>query len=167
MKKYLIYSIFILFLSCNTKTTENLPNEFTAKVIGVKDGDTVEVLYNKTPIIIRLEHIDCPEKKQPFGKKAKLFVSDLIFGKNVKIISKGKKDRWKRVIAVIETVDGRNVNKELVKNGLAMHFKRYSKDMSYDKIEVQAKKQKIGMWQQKNVIEPWNYRKSRKKKKKN
>lgn len=165
MKKYLIYSIFILFLSCSTKTADILPNEFIAKVIGVKDGDTVEVLYNKKPVIIRLEHIDCPEKKQPFGKKAKLFVSDLIFGKNVKIISKGKKDRWKRVIAVMETLDGRNVNKELVKNGLAMHFKKYSKDISYDKIEVQAKKQKIGMWQQENVIEPWNYRKSRKKKK--
>jgi micrococcal nuclease len=162
MKKYFFCSVFFILLSFNTKTSDNFPNEFIAKVIGVKDGDTVEVLYNKVPIIIRLEHIDSPEKKQPFGKKAKIFVSDLIFGKNVKIISKGKKDRWGRLIAVVETLDGKNVNKELVKNGLAMHFKKYSKDMSYDKIEVEARKQKIGIWQQDQVIEPWNYRKRRK-----
>ena len=33
------------------------------KVIGIKDGDTVEVLYYQLPMVIRLEHIDAPEKK--------------------------------------------------------------------------------------------------------
>jgi len=45
-----------------------------------------------------------------------------------------------------------------------MHFKKYSKDQSYTIIEEKARKQKIGMWKDENVIEPWNYRKSRKKK---
>jgi micrococcal nuclease len=43
---------------------------FTAKVIGVTDGDTITVLRDKTPVKVRLEGIDCPEKKQAFGQRA-------------------------------------------------------------------------------------------------
>ncbi|MDC9723479.1 MAG: thermonuclease family protein [Urechidicola sp.] len=165
MKYILILFLALTSISCNNKKgKKEIPNEFIAKVIGVKDGDTIEVLYENNPIVIRFEHIDCPEKKQPFGKKAKQFVSDNIFGKNVHIISKGKTDRWKRLIAVVELENGENLNKMLVQNGLAMHFKKYSKDNSYDIIERGAENNKIGMWSQKTVIEPWNYRKSKKKK---
>lgn len=168
MKNISILFILLLIFGCENKPSKiDYPNEFIAKVIGVKDGDTIEVLYNKQPIVIRFEHIDCPEKKQPFGKKAKQFVSDNVFGKKVKIISKGKTDRWKRLIAVIEMENGNNLNKMLVENGLAMHFKKYSKDKSYDGIEQIAKRKKIGIWSQKDVTEPWNYRKNKRKKKKN
>jgi len=55
---------------------------FKAKVIRIMDGDTMEVLCQKTPIKIRLAHIDCPEKRgsQPFGNNAKIALSDLCFG---------------------------------------------------------------------------------------
>lgn len=163
MKKALLFFLVLISFSCNIENKKKeIPNEFIAKVIGVKDGDTIEVLYKSQPIVIRFEHIDCPEKKQAFGKKAKQFVSDNVFGKKVKIISNGKTDRWKRLIAVIELENGNNLNKMLVQNGLAMHFKKYSKDNSYDIIEKEAKNNKIGMWSQKNVVEPWNYRKKKK-----
>ena len=68
----------------------------TYKVIGVKDGDTVELLMNGKPHVVRLSNIDCPEKKQPFGNNAKQFVSDLCFGKMVRMSTDGKKDRKKR-----------------------------------------------------------------------
>jgi endonuclease YncB( thermonuclease family) len=161
----MIKQLLFLFLTIpfsisvnNIQETNNYPKDFLAKVIGVKDGDTIEVLFNEVPIIIRLEHIDCPERKQPYGKKAKQFVSNLVFGKTVRILSKGKKDRWGRLIAVIK-INESNLNKELVKNGLAMHFKKYSKDQSYDIIEIRAKKNKIGMWSQPKVIAPWIFRK--------
>lgn len=156
------YFVFLFLLIPNYFSsgidTENYPKDFFAKVIGVKDGDTIEVLFNKVPIIIRLEHIDCPEKKQPYGKKAKQFVSNLVFGKTVNVLSKGKKDRWGRLIAVIK-IKETNLNKELVKNGLAMHFKKYSKNQSYDLIEQKAKRNKMGMWSNPNVIAPWIFRK--------
>lgn len=160
IKQLLLLFLIIPFSISVNKNVEsyNFPEEFSAKVIGIKDGDTIEVLFNKVPIIIRLEHIDCPEKKQPYGKKAKQFVSNLVFGKTVNVFSKGKKDRWGRLIAVVKIRD-LNLNKELVKNGLAMHYKKYSKDSSYDLIEKKAKSGKIGMWTQPNVIAPWIYRK--------
>ena len=39
-----------------------LATDFTGKVIGVLDGDTIEVLHNQHPKRIRLSAIDCPEK---------------------------------------------------------------------------------------------------------
>lgn len=135
------------------------PKEFGAEVIGVKDGDTVEVLYKKQPIIIRLDHIDCPEKKQDYGNAAKQFVSDRIHGKKVIVLHNGKKDRWGRFIGVIQMQNGDILNKILVQNGLAMHYKQYSKDDSYDLLEKEAKNQKRGIWSRKDVVEPWNFRK--------
>lgn len=133
----------------------------TYNVIGVKDGDTVELLMNGKPQIVRLSHIDCPEKKQPFGNNAKQFISDLCFGKMVKVSTDGKKDRNKRLLAEIILPNGKNINKELVKNGLAWHFKKYSKDNSYDILEKQARKLKLGLWKDKAPIAPWDWRKSR------
>jgi endonuclease YncB( thermonuclease family) len=54
---------------------------WSGKVVGVADGDSITVLRDKQPQKIRLYGIDCPEKRQPFGKKAKQFTSDMVFGK--------------------------------------------------------------------------------------
>jgi len=55
--------------------------EFTGQVVGIVDGDTIDVLHNGKTERVRLYGIDCPEKKQPYGKKAKWFTSDLAFRK--------------------------------------------------------------------------------------
>ena len=47
-----------------------------AKVIGIKDGDTVVVLDSlNNQTTLRLAEVDCSEKNQPFGTKAKQFTS--------------------------------------------------------------------------------------------
>lgn len=156
--KSIIILLFALFTNCTVHSQAQIPKTFQAKVVGIKDGDTFKVLYNNSEITIRLNHIDCPEKKQPYGKKAKSKASDLCFGKIVKIVSNGKKDRYKRLIAEVY-FNNININKELVKNGLAWHFKKYSSDVEYAKIERQARKSKVGLWQEKNPIAPWDWRK--------
>ncbi|WHF51369.1 thermonuclease family protein [Chryseobacterium gotjawalense] len=132
------------------------------KVIGVKDGDTVEVLYYQLPIVIRLEHIDAPEKKQAFGTVSKQKLSDLCFGKNVTIISKGKKGNYDgrgRMIAEIYVDDKICANKEMVKSGLAWHYKKYSKSEEYAQLENAARKNRVGMWSDKLPVAPWDFRK--------
>jgi endonuclease YncB( thermonuclease family) len=47
----------------------------TGRVVRVIDGDTLEVLVNQEQVRIRLEGIDCPERNQPFGTKAKQALS--------------------------------------------------------------------------------------------
>lgn len=80
------------------------------------DGDTIEVLHSQHPERIRLSDIDCPEKGQAFGKKAKQPASALVFGKEVTLQTHGK-DKYKRTIADVLLPDGTNVNHELVKEG--------------------------------------------------
>ena len=137
--------------------------KITAKVVGVKDGDTFVVLNEKKEIVVRLEHIDAPEKNQPFGNKAKQFASDFCFGKTVVVIGNGKKDRNGRWIGEI-FFKNQNLGKELVRNGLAWHFKRYSKSENYADLEAAARKKKIGLWRDKDPVAPWNWRKSKRKK---
>jgi len=131
-----------------------------SKIIRILDGDTVEVLYGQLPIKVRLEHIDAPEKrgKQPFGNRSKTVLSDLCFGQIVSIHSDGKFDRNGRLIGVIFTKEGLNVNKEMVRLGMAWHFKKYSDDMSYDVLEKAARKAKMGLWIDPNPIAPWDFR---------
>lgn len=154
MYKFLLF-LFIPFLLFSQNQTY--------KVIKVKDGDTVCLLMNGKEQVIRLAHIDCPEKRQAFGTKAKQIASDLCFGKFVKLKSDFKKDRNKRIIGEIILPNGRNLNKELVRKGFAWHYKKYSKDDSYQKLEQKARFSKIGLWADKKPIAPWEFRKKPKK----
>ena len=137
----------------------------TYKVIGIKDGDTVSLLMDGKEQTVRLEHIDCPEKKQAYGTKAKEMVAELCFGKMVSLKGEGKYDRNGRLIAELILENGLNVNKTLVKNGLAWHFKKYSKDESYAKLEIEARYRKVGLWKDQAPIAPWIWRKMSKEEK--
>lgn len=160
------YGTEIIELTKNKSVNSSNSSMVTAKVIKISDGDTMEVLWNKTPIKIRLEHIDCPEKRggQAFGNTAKQVLSDLCFNKEVKFNIHSKSDRYGREIAVIHTLDGLNINKEMVRLGMAWHFKKYSNDKSYDKLEKEARAKKIGLWKDPNPVPPWEWRSSKKSK---
>lgn len=165
MRIFLILLLFSVQIFGQTQISEKLSNKnFSAKVIGIMDGDTMEILYKNVPTKIRLAHIDCPEKrgKQPFGNNAKIALSDLCFGRIVTV--KGEKyDRYKRLIAVVINDKNKNVNQEMVKLGMAWHFTKYSKDPIYAKLEKQARKNRVGLWKDKNPIEPWLWREKKKK----
>lgn len=136
----------------------------TGKVVAVKDGDTVVVLdEHNVQHTVRVADIDCPEKNQPYGKKAKCFTSDQIFGKIVSIKiknSKRPKDRYGRIIgSIIYNKNKKNLSEELLKNGLAWHYKHYSKSIILSQLESKAKKGKLGLWSEVNPINPYNWRK--------
>lgn len=132
-----------------------------AKIIRIVDGDTAELLYNgELPLMLRLQHIDAPEKRgsQPYGNKAKLILSDLCFGQEVTILTDGDFDMGGRMIGEIINEDGINANKEMVRLGYAWHYKKYSEDMSYDVLEKEARNNKRGLWQEPNPVAPWDFR---------
>jgi endonuclease YncB( thermonuclease family) len=157
-----LFLYYLLFSACANQTTEGLPNSINGKVIGVKDGDTIEILFNGKPLKIRLAHIDCPElrKSQPFGKLAKQFASEMCYGQMVNILNQNKFDRYKRLIGVVINEKGQNVNQELIKAGLAWHYKKYSTDEIYTQLEEEARSNHIGLWAEKNPIPPWEWRKN-------
>ncbi|MGN8058723.1 thermonuclease family protein [Pedobacter sp. 22163] len=135
---------------------------FTAKVIRIMDGDTMEVLYHNQPVKVRLAHIDCPEKRgsQPFGNRAKKALSDLCFGQMVSVQGQ-KYDRYKRLIAVVINSKKQVLNQEMIKQGMAWHYKKYSSDLLYAQLEIRARKSKVGLWQEKDAVAPWEWRETK------
>lgn len=155
MKKVIFIFFFLISLS-NTFSQTTL----TAKVVGIKDGDTVVVLDSlNNQITLRLAEVDTPEKSQAFGTKAKQFTSDQIYLKTIKYVVTDT-DRYGRSIAMIYyDEDSKYLSAEIIKAGMGWHYKRYSTSKELAKFEDNAKKNKIGLWVDNNPIAPWEFRK--------
>jgi len=135
----------------------------TGKVIRIIDGDTFEALMDRNVTErIRLHGIDCPEPNQPFSNTAKDKLAKLIFSKQVKFLRLGV-DHYGRTIAIV-LVNSLNVNEALLRAGLAWHFKRYDHNPSWDALEKQAARERVGLWADARPVPPWNWRKSSRRK---
>ena len=150
---FLVYfNIFGLVCQAGAKT-------ITGKVVGVADGDTITVLQGKDQFKIRLYGIDCPESGQDFGARAKKFVSEMVFGKQVQVIQKDV-DRYSRVVGLV--LSGNFcVNQEIIRAGLGWVYHQYCKDSicrEWVELEAQARDVKIGLWSHPDPIPPWDYR---------
>ena len=73
--RLLVSSLLVIFLLASPANAD-----FTGEVIGVIDGDTIDVMHHGKSERIRLHGIDVPEKSQAFGRASKRAASDLSFG---------------------------------------------------------------------------------------
>lgn len=73
---------------------------------------------------------------------------------------KAKKGRWIGEIFF----KNQNLGKELVRTVLAWHFMCYSKSENYADLEMEARKNKLILWKEKEPIAPWEWRKFKKRK---
>jgi micrococcal nuclease len=161
MNIFLLYTFFFLNFSANNFVPQK-ELSLNGKVIKIVDGDTFDVLTDaQTTIRIRMNGIDCPERKQDYYQVCKDALSEYIFGKKVQLITHGK-DKYTRTIADV-FYKKENINLTMIKNGFAWHYKKYSSDPAMTKAEIKARAAKIGLWQMNNAIAPWNFRKLKKK----
>ena len=133
-----------------------------AMVMKVVDGDSLEILHEGKWRAIRLYGIDSPEWKQPYSKKAKLYLERLLLGKNVEI-EEFYADKFSRSVALIY-FQGICVNKLLVEQGLAwVHIYYCHKKIceQWKELEEQARDEKIGLWQEKRPIPPWVWKRQK------
>ena len=136
-----------------------LAGEFNGPVVSVLDGDTIEVLHKKRAERTRLSGIDCPEKGQPFGEKAKQAASALVFGKEVTVQTHGK-DKYGRTLADVLLPDGKNVNHTLVKDGWCWWYRKYALgDTTLERLETEAREAQRGLWADPHPVPPWEWRK--------
>lgn len=127
------------------------------KVIKIQDGDTFTMIFdNGFEVKVRLNGIDSPEKKQAFSNKAKQALSAMIFQKKVRVYYSSK-DRYGRVLGDV-FVNGININHEMVRQGMAWHFIKYSDDETLAKLEREARINKVGLWVDPNPVAPWEFR---------
>ena len=66
-------------------------------------------------------------------------------------------DRYGRTVAFV-FVEDKNVNKELLKAGLAWHYKKYSRDPEVAKLEFEARSNRRGLWKEAEPVPPWEWR---------
>ena len=126
------------------------------KVAGVIDGDTIEFHEGEERNRVRLTDIDTPERDQPWGNNATTALSKKINGKEVVIHEHGS-DSEGRLLGRIYLED-RDINRELVAEGHAWVYRRYSNDKSLIAAERSARQDKIGLWSLENSVPPWAWR---------
>ena len=102
---------------------------------------------------------DAPEKKQAFGNKSKDNLAKYIAGKTV-TVEYQKKDKYKRVLGTIY-YNNTDINLQQVKDGYAWVYKKYSNNQTYYKAEKLARDKRVGLWIDKNPLEPWEFRKKK------
>jgi endonuclease YncB( thermonuclease family) len=116
-------------------------------------------MHGDAPERIRLWGIDCPESRQAFGTRAKQFTGDLAFGKTVTVRVRDI-DRYKRTVAEIILPDGKNLNQEIVRAGLAWWYQQYARrELILRDLEQDARAAKVGLWADSKPVPPWEWRK--------
>lgn len=133
------------------------------RVIKVADGDTIVVLDGaKNQHRIRLRAIDAPERNQPFGRRARESLVDLVGGKTVRVQAGGA-DRYGRDLGIVRL--GRvDVNQAQIERGMAWWYRSYSDEQSlvdradYRRAESAARAQRRGLWSKPHPVPPWIWR---------
>lgn len=155
MKNQLIFLFTFLFFFAQAQLQQNT----WYKVSKITDGDTFYVTTSSSEKYkIRLIGIDAPEtrnvgvkvRKEYFGNEAKIFVTQLLKNKKVKLtFDVQKTDRYGRVLAYVYLENGIFLNQYLVEKGYAVvstfppNVKFVEK---FTQAERNARKLKLGMW---------------------
>ncbi len=153
-------SLLFMF-ACPVLAIANIDETVEGKVTRIIDGDSILVTDAKlVEHEVQLEGIDAPELKQDFGKESMEGLTKLLKDKSVRLTWKSK-DNFDRLLAQVYDGD-KHINVEMIKTGMAWHFKRYNKDESLAKAETEAKEAKKGLWAKESPMAPWDYRKENK-----
>jgi micrococcal nuclease len=161
------FGLFIVLPLCCYLLVPSLSiaTELTGKVVGIQDGDTLTVwVDNGVTTRIRLWGIDAPEKRQAYSNASKRYLSNLAYGKRVRLLVRDR-DRYGRTVAEVILPDGRNANQEMVRAGYAWWFRKYApNDSVLERLEDEAYKGKRGLWADPHAVPPWEYRKAKRSK---
>lgn len=153
-------------------------SEILGRVVAVSDGDSITVLASDNrQVKVRLAGIDAPERGQSFGQSSRRNLSDLVFGKEVRV-SVVDKDRYGRIVGIVYVpVPGPNgeividVDLAQIESGHAWAYRSYLRTLPaetakrYVAAEDNAKARRQGLWIEKDPDPPWEWRREKREKK--
>ena len=133
--------------------------DLTGRVVGITDGDTLTLLtpdHRQTKV--RLAEIDTPERRQPYGSRAREVLADLAFQRQVRVVVEDT-DRNGRVVGHVYA-DARDLNAEMVRRGAAWVYDRYNHDPALPVLEAEARAARRGLWAlpEAERLPPWEWR---------
>ena len=165
--KFCLVAVAVAIAGCSQRAAEPAVRSegrvVVGRVVGVHDGDTITVLEEKSTeqkgrkgTKVRLAGIDAPERKQSYGTQSKEALSRKVMGRQVRVEWR-KRGRWRRIIGEVY-VDDRWINLEMVADGAAWHWPKYSKSKKLADAQAKAKRAKAGLWADGDAIAPWEFR---------
>ncbi|MHB8809452.1 MAG: thermonuclease family protein [Desulfobulbaceae bacterium] len=129
-------------------------------VVKVLDGDSLQVRREGRLVEIRLYGIDTPEHHQAYSNKARQLTRELLYRQTVAVEEKDV-DRYGRIVALV-TCQGRLVNRELVRAGLAWHYPKYCRSQPLCSelavLEQGARTTRLGLWADPGPVAPWEWK---------
>ena len=127
------------------------------------DGDSfVGKRQNGQSVPVRISGIDAPERGQSGSRQADRALRSML-GERLLELRVVKRDRYGRLVGRL-LADGTDVGLQLVRQGLAWHFKRYEHEQApgvrrqYRQAQRSARDQGIGIWKNPNALPPWEWR---------
>jgi micrococcal nuclease len=142
--------LFVAFLSTSSLASAE-------KVKSVEDGNTMTIVLDDQPVMLRLAHIDAPEKKQAFGEASRKSLAELCLGKNA-VLQNKQLDYSGTLVAVVQC-DGNEANRIQVERGLAWVDPKHNNDLTLPALEAMARRDRRGLWSDDDPIAPWKFRK--------
>jgi endonuclease YncB( thermonuclease family) len=137
--------------------------QIAGRVVTVADGDTIVVLDAvQVQHRIRLAAIDAPEWRQPFGRRSRASLAELVAGKTVRVVA-GAVDRYGRTVGVVLR-DGVDVNRLQIERGMAWWYRHYASEqapadrLAYEHAENAARLAMRGLWSDPLPVSPWIWR---------
>lgn len=162
MKTCIVLILQILLLA----GTASAGRTVEGTVRAVYDGDTLLLASrDKSRLKVRLYGIDAPETRkpdrpgQPYGDLSRQALMSKVKGRRVtaEIVDL---DQYRRAVAVIRC-DGRDINREMVAEGMAWAYRRYLQGAyasEYIRSETGARTRRAGLWNESNPRPPWDFR---------
>lgn len=151
---FIALSIFTPVVHANNCSANKIHE--TVKVAHVYDGDTIKLADGRK---LRIIGINTPErgrdgeKDQPFYHEAKNHLQQIIEKNNSHlkiVVGKDKRDRYKRLLAHVFTLQGENITASMLKKGMGFSIAippNVNFNTCYQNAESEAKKKNLGIWQ--------------------
>ncbi|HEX8464461.1 MAG TPA: thermonuclease family protein [Abditibacterium sp.] len=139
-------------------TATPILGSFSAPCVSINDGDTLVVKYNGGRVTIDLNAIDAPELSQEFGIEAKLALSNVILGHNLRIYptkrdASGKLHAW-----VLKGTT--EINRLQVQSGFAWWSSGQApSETEISALQNKARAARLGLWRGAAPTSPWAWRK--------
>ena len=130
--------------------------DFTGRVVGVADGDTLTVLDGSRQVRVRLWGIDAPERGQPWSSRSRESLAARAMHRDASVATRGT-DGYGRTLARV-AVDGVDLGEAQVRDGMAWVYRRYSKDRAMIALEDDARAGRRGLWSLPDPEPPWAWR---------
>lgn len=136
----------ILLLLAFLGASPGWATSFTARVVRVKDGDSlvVERADVKRRSEIRLAGIDAPELAQPWGIQSRSALRQMALGKDV-TVEVTDRDRYGRLVGKVWQGKA-YVNAAMTLSGNAGAFDRYMPDKAIRAGQEEARRKNQGLW---------------------